>query len=85
LIQAGLKSQQFLMTLLDTPGLLGKGGLPIATGENMRTIWEFQQMITIGRIAFPEPDVMNCGGVTPFMKIAHLAEVHNLPVTSHGA
>ncbi len=62
-----------------------EGGLPIATGENMRTIWEFQQMITVGRITFPEPDVTNCGGVGSFMKIAHLAEAHNLPVTSHGA
>ncbi|MDR5839108.1 mandelate racemase/muconate lactonizing enzyme family protein [Caballeronia sp. LZ034LL] len=62
-----------------------EGGLPIATGENMRTIWEFKQMIEQGKISFPEPDVTNCGGVTPFMKIAHLAEAHNLPVTSHGA
>lgn len=62
-----------------------EGGLPVATGENMRTIWEFRQMITDGKISFPEPDVTNCGGVTPFMKIAHLAEAHNLPVTSHGA
>jgi len=29
--------------------------------------------------------VTNCGGVTPFMKIAHLAEAFNLPVTAHGA
>lgn len=62
-----------------------EGGLPIATGENMRTIWEFRHAITVGRIAFPEPDVTNCGGVTPFMKIAHLAESFSLPVTSHGA
>ena len=27
----------------------------------------------------------NCGGVTAFLKIAHLAEAFNLPVTSHGA
>ena len=27
----------------------------------------------------------NCGGVTPFLKIAHLAEAFSLPVTSHGA
>ena len=27
----------------------------------------------------------NCGGVTVFMKICHLAEAFNLPVTSHGA
>lgn len=62
-----------------------EGGLPIATGENMRTLWEFQQMIAVGCVTFPEPDVTNCGGVTPFMKIAHLAEAHNLPVTTHGA
>ena len=27
----------------------------------------------------------NCGGVTVFMKVAHLAESFNLPLTSHGA
>jgi L-alanine-DL-glutamate epimerase-like enolase superfamily enzyme len=36
-------------------------------------------------VTFPEPDVTNCGGITPFMKIAHLAEAFNLPVTTHGA
>lgn len=61
------------------------GGLPIATGENFRTLWEFQQMISAGGVSYPEPDVTNCGGVTTFMKVAHLAEAFNLPVTSHGA
>ena len=61
------------------------GGVPVATGENFRTLWEFKQMIAAGGVTFPEPDVTNCGGVTPFMKIAHLAEAFNLPVTSHGA
>ena len=36
-------------------------------------------------MTFPEPDVTNCGGVTVFMKVCHLAEAFNLPVTSHGA
>ncbi len=62
-----------------------EGGLPVATGENFRTLWEFKQMIASGGVTFPEPDVTNCGGVTPFIKIAHLAEAFNLPVTSHGA
>ncbi len=62
-----------------------EGGLPIATGENMRTLWEFRHAITVGKVGFPEPDVTNCGGVTVFMKIAKLAESFNLPVTSHGA
>jgi L-alanine-DL-glutamate epimerase-like enolase superfamily enzyme len=42
-------------------------------------------MIAAGGVGYPEPDVTNCGGVTVFMKIAHLAEAYNLPVTSHGA
>ena len=59
--------------------------LPLAVGENCRTIWEFKHLLTVGKVAYPEPDVTNCGGVTPFMKIAHMAEAFNLPVTSHGA
>jgi L-alanine-DL-glutamate epimerase-like enolase superfamily enzyme len=62
-----------------------EGGVPIATGENFRTLWEFKQFIAAGGVSYPEPDVTNCGGITPFMKIAHLAEAFNLPVTSHGA
>lgn len=65
--------------------VLREGGLPIATGENMRSLWEFKQMIAAGGVSYPEPDVTNCGGVTTFMKVAHLAEAFNLPVTSHGA
>lgn len=65
--------------------VLREGGLPIAAGENLRTLWEFKQLIDSGGVSFPEPDVTNCGGVTSFMKIAHLAEAFSLPVTSHGA
>ena len=65
--------------------IVREGGVPIATGENIRTLWEFRQMIAAGGVTYPEPDVTNCGGVTVFMKVAHLAEAFNLPVTSHGA
>ena len=60
------------------------GGVPIATGENLHTLHEFTQMIEAGGVTFPEPDVTNCGGITVFMKVAHLAEAYNLPLTSHG-
>jgi L-alanine-DL-glutamate epimerase-like enolase superfamily enzyme len=72
----------------DVPGhvrIVREGGLPVATGENMHTLYEFAQMIHAGGVTFPEPDVTNCGGITVFMKVARLAEAHNLPVTSHGA
>jgi L-alanine-DL-glutamate epimerase-like enolase superfamily enzyme len=65
--------------------ILAAGGVPIAAGENLRTLWEFKNYIANGAVSYPEPDVTNCGGVTSFMKIARLAEAFNLPVTSHGA
>lgn len=76
-------------TIPDDPAgharIVREGGLPIAAGENLRTLWEFKIYIAGAAVTYPEPDVTNCGGVTPFMKIAHLAEAFNLPVTSHGA
>ncbi len=61
-----------------------EGGLPIAAGENLHTIFEFRHSIDIGKIAFPEPDVSNIGGITNWMRVAKLAYAHNLQVTSHG-
>ncbi len=61
-----------------------EGSLPIATGENFHTLYEFQNFITAGAVSFPEPDVSNCGGISVWMKVARMAEAHNLPVTSHG-
>jgi L-alanine-DL-glutamate epimerase-like enolase superfamily enzyme len=76
-------------TIPDDPAgharIVREGGLPVAVGENLRTLWEFKQYIACGGVTFPEPDVTNCGGITPFMKIAHLAEAYNMPVTTHGA
>ena len=61
-----------------------EGGLPIAAGENLHTIYEFRHTIEDAKIAFPEPDVSNIGGITNWMRVAKLAYAHNLPVTSHG-
>jgi L-alanine-DL-glutamate epimerase-like enolase superfamily enzyme len=72
----------------DVPGhvrIVREGGVPIAAGENLHTLHEFRALIAAGGVTFPEPDVTSCGGITTFMKICHLAEAFNLPVTSHGA
>ncbi|HUR88606.1 MAG TPA: mandelate racemase/muconate lactonizing enzyme family protein [Ramlibacter sp.] len=94
-IRAARAFQPFDLTWLEEPVIpddvagqarvVRDGGVPIASGENLRTLWEFKQLIASGAVTFPEPDVTNCGGVTNFVKIAHLAEAFNLPVTSHGA
>lgn len=76
-------------TIPDDPAgharIVREGGLPVAAGENLRSLWEFKAYIAGGAVTYPEPDVTNCGGVTAFMKVARLAEAFNLPVTSHGA
>jgi L-alanine-DL-glutamate epimerase-like enolase superfamily enzyme len=56
----------------------------VATGENFYTLYEFRHMIEYGRIAYPEPDVSNIGGITNWMRVAKLAYANNLQVTSHG-
>ena len=67
------------------PASWPRAALPIASGENLRTLVGVQAAHRRRRRHLPEPDVTNCGGVTAFMKIARLAEAFNLPVTSHGA
>uniref|UniRef100_UPI00355768C6 mandelate racemase/muconate lactonizing enzyme family protein n=1 Tax=Alicyclobacillus tolerans TaxID=90970 RepID=UPI00355768C6 len=61
-----------------------RGGLPVAAGENYHTIYEFENAITRGKIDFPQPDASNIGGITGWLKVAHLAQAHNLPVCTHG-
>ena len=64
--------------------ILSEGGVPIAAGENLHSLHEFQHLIAAQGVSYPEPDVSNCGGISVWMKVAALAEAHNLPVTSHG-
>ncbi len=64
--------------------ILRDGGVPIATGENYHSVHEFQHIMAAGGVSFPEPDLATLGGITPFMKVAHMADAMNLPVTSHG-
>lgn len=71
----------------DVPGhvrVVREGRTPVATGENMHTLYEFHTLMAAGGLTYPEPDVTNCGGMTIFRKIGALAEAHNLPLTSHG-
>lgn len=64
--------------------LRANGGVAIAAGENLHTVAEFAALIAADGVDFPEPDLTTCGGITPWMKIARLAEARGLPVTSHG-
>ena len=61
-----------------------EGQIPVATGENLHSIYEFRRMIADGGISFPDADLSNVGGITALMKVAHLAEAYNRNLTTHG-
>lgn len=62
-----------------------KISIPIAAGELEYTRYGFKELITRGAVDIIQPDVTFCGGITEFLKIAHLAESHGIPVAPHAA
>lgn len=57
--------------------------IPIATGEHEYTKYGFKDLIARGGADIVQPDVGRVGGVTEWMKAAHLAHAFNLPVAPH--
>jgi galactonate dehydratase len=57
--------------------------IPIATGERLHTIYEFQMLLARGAVQYVRPDVCMCGGLTGAKKIAALAEAHHVGVVPH--
>ena len=56
---------------------------PIAGGEYLYGIAPFRQMVEARSVDIVMVDLVRAGGVTPWMKIAGLAEAFNLPIVSH--
>jgi D-arabinonate dehydratase len=57
--------------------------IPVATGEHEYTKYGFKDLIARGGADIVQPDVGRVGGVTEWMKVAHLAHAFNLPVAPH--
>lgn len=57
--------------------------VPIATGERLHTIFEFNELLAAGGCRFIRPDVCLCGGLTHSKKIAAIAEAYHVGVIPH--
>ena len=56
---------------------------PIAAGEYVYGIRSFRHMLEQRSVDIVMVDLLRAGGITPFRKIAGMAEAFNLPVVSH--
>ncbi|MCE2400864.1 mandelate racemase/muconate lactonizing enzyme family protein [Candidatus Poribacteria bacterium] len=57
--------------------------MPIATGERLRTLTDFDRLLKRGSVDYILPDVKHVGGLLGLKKIASLAETTNVKVTPH--
>ena len=58
--------------------------IPIATGENEYTRYGFRELIEGRCCDILQPDGLIMGGVTEFMKVAAMAQSHDLHIAPHG-
>ena len=57
--------------------------LPIAVGESIYSILHFREYLQRGACSVVQADVARIGGITPWLKMAHLAESFNMAICPH--
>lgn len=57
--------------------------LPIAVGESIYHLSHFREYLQRGACSVVQVDVARIGGITPWLKTAHLAEAFNIAVCPH--
>jgi len=57
--------------------------IPIATGEELYTKYQFHQLLTLGGADIIQPDICLAGGMLEQKKIAAIAEAHYVEVAPH--
>lgn len=57
--------------------------VPIAVGESLYSPGQFADYIAAEACGIVQADVARVGGITPWLKVAHMAEAHNLSICPH--
>ena len=63
--------------------LAAASAVPIAVGESLYSPTQFAAYVQQGAASIIQVDVARIGGITPWLKVAHLAECHHLAVCPH--
>ena len=63
--------------------LAASTSLPIAVGESLYAASHFREYLATGAAGIVQVDVARIGGITPWLKTAHLAEAFNVKVAPH--
>jgi len=56
---------------------------PIAVGESIYHPSHFREYLASGACSIVQADVARIGGITPWLKVAHMAEGFNIPIAPH--
>lgn len=57
--------------------------IPVAVGESIYSLGHFREYLEHGAAQIVQADVARIGGITPWLKAAHLAEAFNVAVSTH--
>ena len=92
-IRLGRQLEQFDLTWFEEPlpawdldGLARVAAsldTPIASGETEYTRYGFRRMIELRSADILMPDLQRVGGLSEFIRVGHMAEAHDIAVSSH--
>jgi L-alanine-DL-glutamate epimerase-like enolase superfamily enzyme len=57
--------------------------IPVAVGESLYSVGQFCEYLASGAASIVQVDAARIGGITPWLKVAHLAEAFNVTVCPH--
>lgn len=63
--------------------LQAQSRVPVAVGESLYSPGQFAAYVAQGACGIVQADVARVGGITPWLKVAHMAEAHNLAICPH--
>lgn len=92
-LRMGRRLEEFGLTWIEEPlesidaegqaALAAALDTPISTGEMLTSVAEHARLLELGGADILQPDAPRVGGVTPFLRIAALADQRGIPLAPH--